>query len=133
MLGYPTVSLVHGYKFVMDSLFYEHMQKVADELAASSKSSVISEEKFEAITHHLLHPDVKVDPHFKHWVKKRGFQIVDLPAFGLHQVLVLPKERKDVTVSLIMHYSHNYKSCFSVENLQLMSTIKNTIKIYSAT
>ena len=48
--------------YTMDPVFRERMQKVADTQAASPKSPVISEEKFDAITNHLLHPEEKVSP-----------------------------------------------------------------------
>ena len=78
----------------MDPSFRKSMQQLADSQAECPKSSVLSQEKFEAITLHLLHPQDKVDPHFKHWVKKRQFQLADLPGLGLFQVLVLPKNEK---------------------------------------
>ena len=34
------------------------------------------------------------DPHFKHWVKIRGFQLMDYPTLGLKNVLCLPCKNK---------------------------------------
>ncbi|KAL5499548.1 hypothetical protein EMCRGX_G010983 [Ephydatia muelleri] len=45
-----------------------------------------------SIVHHLSSPQDKVDPHFKHWVKSRNFQLADLPGLGLFKVLVIPNE-----------------------------------------
>ena len=65
--------------------------------ATSSKSSVITEERCNAIRTHLLDRSAKVDPHFRHWVKTRNFQIVDLPGLGMHEVLVIPNEHNRQT------------------------------------
>ena len=77
-----------------DLIFWESMEQLASETALSSKSPLMTEEKFQAIRQHLLHPSDKVDTHFKHWVKKRQFQLMDLPGLGLNQVLVLPNDQK---------------------------------------
>eukprot|EP00731_Ephydatia_muelleri_P004200 Em0002g376a len=68
------------------------MTAIATSKAASAKSCVLSQEKFDAIVRHLSSPQDKVDPHFKHWVKSRHFQLADLPGLGLFKVLVIPNE-----------------------------------------
>ena len=65
---------------------------IATAKAASTKSCVLSHERFEAIVHHLSSAQDKVDPHFKHWVKSRKFQLADLPGLGLFKGLVIPNE-----------------------------------------
>ncbi|XP_076037988.1 uncharacterized protein LOC143023355 [Oratosquilla oratoria] len=77
-----------------DTAFKKVMQRLAERQAASTKSPTISEEKYDAIRCHLLDPSEKVDPHFRHWVKRRKFQIVNIPGLGLHQVLVIPNEQR---------------------------------------
>ena len=79
----------------MDPLFKERMTAIATAKAASTKSCVLSQERFDAIVHDLSSSQDKVDrldPHFKHWVKSKNFQLVDLP--GLFKLLVIPIERE---------------------------------------
>ena len=75
----------------------DRLQKLADTQAASGKSVVVSEEKCHAIIHHLLNPDEKIDPHFKHWIKHREFQVTDMPGLGLKQVLTIPNTDEKVS------------------------------------
>ena len=78
------------------------MQGVADTQAAST-SHVMSEEKFDAVVHHLMkHPDEKSDPHLKHWVKTKQYQLMDLPGLGLNKVLVIPNKSKVKVFFLFM-------------------------------
>lgn len=70
------------------------MDRYLEELLKSKKTPVLTAERYEAAIHHIRHPDEKVDPHFKHWVKERKFQIVDLPGLGLKDVLVAPRKEK---------------------------------------
>ena len=77
----------------MDPLFKARMTSVANNKAASkTKCCILTKAKFDAIVNHLLHPADKVDHHFKHWVKTRKFQVVNLPGIGLSQVLVIPND-----------------------------------------
>lgn len=78
--------------FEMDPLFKARMTAIATTKASSSKSCILSQEKFDAIVRHLSFPEDKIDPHFKHWVKSRKFQLADLPGLGLFKVLVIPNE-----------------------------------------
>ncbi|XP_068207701.1 uncharacterized protein [Palaemon carinicauda] len=55
--------------------YREHMQQFALEQAANRCSLVLSRQKYEAIVKHLLHPRVKVDSQFKHWVKQKKFSL----------------------------------------------------------
>lgn len=71
------------------------MHKVAEIQGKSPKSLVMSLAKYEAIIHHLQHPEFKVEPHFKHWVKTRRFQLLDIPEEDERQVLVIPKDKLD--------------------------------------
>ncbi|CAN9508806.1 unnamed protein product [Ophioblennius macclurei] len=102
-----------------DSAFRQHLQVLADEFGASPRSSLISEEKYNAIIQHLQHPHEKVDPHFKHWVKKRKFQLMDLPGLGLGQVLVLPNDNKnkDDGDSQYLHVLHSGNVVDVVHNI----------------
>ena len=69
------------------------MHRMAEVQGKSPKSLVMSLAKYEAIIHHLQHPDFKVEPHFKHWVKTRRFQLLDLPEENERQVLVISKDK----------------------------------------
>ena len=78
----------------MNDNFRQRMKEIADNQAASPKSPAISQARYNAIRDHLLDSSKKVDPHFKHWVKTRKFEIVDLPGLGLQQVLVIPNDHE---------------------------------------
>lgn len=78
-----------------DSNFRKRMLEMANSQAASKKSLVLSKQKYEVIRNHILDKNINVDAHFKHWVKIRKFDIVDLPALGLQQTLVLPNFQKN--------------------------------------
>ena len=62
-------------------------------------SKVISREKGKEIAAYLSAAGkdhkvtVKADPHFKFWVKSRGFRLLDYPALGLKNVLCLPAKK----------------------------------------
>ncbi|XP_045116045.1 SCAN domain-containing protein 3-like isoform X1 [Portunus trituberculatus] len=73
----------------------EVMHNLAEIQGKSPKSLVMSVAKYEAIVHHLQHPTFKVEPHFKHWVKTRKFQLLDLPEEDERQVLVIAKDKVD--------------------------------------
>ena len=87
----------------MDPLFKERMTAIATAKGASTKSCALSQEKFDAIVHHLSSPQDKVDPHFKHWVKSRNFQLADLPGLGLFKVLVIPNEGNNKVCIIQLH------------------------------
>ena len=87
----------------MDPLFKERMTAIATAKGASTKSCVLSPERFDAIVHYLSSPQDKVDPHFKHWVKSRNFQLADLPGLGLFKVLVIPNEGNNKVCIIQLH------------------------------
>ena len=87
----------------MDPLVKECMTAIATAKAASTKSCVLSQDKFEAIARHLSSPQDKVDPHFKHWVKSRNFQLADLPGLGLFKVLVIPNDGNNKVCTIQLH------------------------------
>ena len=51
---------------------------MAEQSANCPKSSLLMEEKFEEIVHHLQNPSAKVDAHFRYWVKKVKFSLMNL-------------------------------------------------------
>ena len=65
------------------------MQGVADTKAAST-SHILSEGKFDAVVHHLEHPDKKVDSHLSHWIKTKKYQLMGLPGLEASQREVDP-------------------------------------------
>ena len=87
----------------MDPLFKERMTAIATAKGASTKSCVLSQEKFDAIVHHLSFPQDKVDPNLKHWVRSRNFQLADLPGLGLFKVLVIPNEGNNKVSIIQLH------------------------------
>ena len=57
----------------------EIMDNFLKSLTNARTSSVLSDDKYEAVLKHLKDPNTKVDRNFKHWVhKNKGFQLVDL-------------------------------------------------------
>ena len=56
-------------------------------------SKVISREKGKKIVAYLSSGEDKDDPHFKFWVKSRGFRLLDYPALELRNVLCLPAKK----------------------------------------
>ena len=46
---------------------------------------------------HALKDPAAVDKNLRFYVKKNGFRLLDMPSLGVHNVLVLPREDKEVT------------------------------------
>jgi len=67
----------------------EHMRNYAKTLHGTT-SSLLSDDRYDEIMQHLKNPDSRVSSSFKHWVKKKGFAIMDLSALGGHEVMVIP-------------------------------------------
>ena len=44
------------------------------------------------------------DSHFKHWIKTRGFQLMDYPTLGLRNVLCLPCKNKVIIANININY-----------------------------
>jgi len=61
---------------MLDAVFRQHMEAWANNQGTCGKSPAISEEKYNAVVQHLLHPEEKVDSHFKFWIKGRRFQLI---------------------------------------------------------
>ena len=58
-------------------------------------SKTITRSKGAKIIAALEAPESSVcDSHFKHWIKTRGFQLMDYPTLGLKNVLCLPCKNK---------------------------------------
>ena len=61
----------------------------------TKKSKTVTKEKLQKITHCLKNdPQCTSDPKFKHWVKQRGFSLMNYGALGLKDVLCLPAKNK---------------------------------------
>ena len=102
----------------MDPLFKERMTAIATAKAASAKSYVLSQERFDAIVHHLSSPQDKVDPHFKQWVKSRNIQLAGL---GLFKVLVIPNEGNNKVCIIQLHtLVRNFKPIIPVHGYTRM-------------
>ena len=75
----------------MDALRHRKiMNKHVQKLLASKRAHMISDEKNGEIVTHLKNPTASVDPHFRHWVKSKKFQLMDIPALCVSNALVLP-------------------------------------------
>ena len=61
-------------------------------ILSSKRSLVPTKEKFDATVAHLVNSRDPVDAHFKHWVKTKEFDIVDIPALKLVDMMRLLSE-----------------------------------------
>ena len=69
----------------------EIMDNFLKSLTNARTSSVLSDDKYEAVLKHLKDPNTKVDRNFKHWVhKNKGFQLMDLPGLDVSNAIVVP-------------------------------------------
>ena len=69
---------------------------VLEELVTSQSSKMVSREKYDMIFNHLKNPSDKVLAKFRFWVKEKGFYLIDLPAGGLKDVVVLPNKATEI-------------------------------------
>ena len=65
-----------------------------DKLQKSQTSPVLGQHKYDEVVTYLQSPEDKTDPHLKHWVKKRNFQLMNLPGLGIDNTLVIPNKKK---------------------------------------
>ena len=76
----------------------EIMDNFLKSLTNARTSSVLSDDKYEAVLKHLKDPNTKVDRNFKHWVhKNKGFQLMDLPGLDVSNAIVVPIKDKRKT------------------------------------
>ena len=69
----------------------EIMDNFLKSLTNARTSSVLSDDKYEAVLKHLKDPNTKVDRNFKQWVhKNKGFQLMDLPGLDVSNAIVVP-------------------------------------------
>ena len=69
----------------------EIMDNFLKSLTNARTSSVLSNDKYEAVLKHLKDPNTKVDRNFKHWVhKNKGFQLMDFPGLDVNNAIVVP-------------------------------------------
>ena len=71
-------------------LHREMMDKVLQSILKSKTSPVLKDDKYEAVINFLKHPSSCKDKHFRHWVKSRQFQMMDLPGLGIKDAVVIP-------------------------------------------
>ena len=77
------------------------MDNFLKSLTSARTSSVLTDDKYEAVLKHLKDPNVKVDRNFKHWVHiYKGFQLMDLPGLDVSNAIVVPiKEKRKTNTS----------------------------------
>ena len=78
--------------------FTAMMEKEAQLLSTSPGSALLTKEKFDRIVEHLQQPNKTTDAHFRHWVKKQQFSLLNMPGIGLLDVLVVPNGKCKVSV-----------------------------------
>ena len=80
-----------------------YFEELVNEFHSNKKktSKVISRELAEKVIEHLKSPDNCTDSQFKHYVRKRGFQVINLGTYGLFDVLIVPISK--VIVFFLIH------------------------------
>ena len=71
-------------------LHREMMDKVLQSILKSKTSPVLKDEKFEAVVTFLKQTSSCKDKDFRHWVKSKQFQMMDLPGLGIQDAVVVP-------------------------------------------
>ena len=71
-------------------LHREMMDKVLQTILKSKTSPVLKDDKYEAVINFLKQPCSCKDKHFRHWVKSKQFQMMDLPGLGIKDAVVIP-------------------------------------------
>ena len=88
-------------------LHREMMDKV---LQSILKSPVLKDNKYEAVISFLRHPSTCKDKHFRHWVKSKQLQMMDLPGLGIKDAVVVPgKGTKSSPFLRVEIKKNNYK------------------------
>ena len=79
----------------------EIMDNFLKSLTNARTSSVLSDDKYDAVLKYLKDPNTKVDRNFKHWVhKNKGFQLMDLPGLDVSNAIVVPiKDNRKINKS----------------------------------
>jgi len=70
------------------------MSAMSTRLVESGKSKLMTKDKYDRIVSLLLNRSTCTDCHFRHWVKVRRFSVVDLPVYGLSNVLMIPRSQR---------------------------------------
>ena len=65
------------------------MDKVLQSIL-KSKTSVLKDDKYEAVINFLKHPSTCKDKHFRYWVKSKQLQMMFLPGLGIKDAVVVP-------------------------------------------
>ena len=76
--------------------FKKLMEVEVKKCSETQGSVLLTKEKFDEIVDHLKHPEKKVDPHLRHWVKKRNFALMNNTGLNLQDVLVIPNKKTQV-------------------------------------
>lgn len=78
----------------------EFLKKYETEDEKRSTSGVINNRFYRRIVEFLKDKSAVNSAHFRYFVTSKGFRIVDVPNFGLFDILIAPKSKADVnTVS----------------------------------
>ena len=70
----------------------EQMGKFLETVCSSKTSCVVPDRKYAEILNVIKHPFGYKDRLFRHKVKVKGYQIMDLPGLGVKDALVIPKK-----------------------------------------
>lgn len=71
----------------------ETVEKVISDLTVNRSSPVMVNDKYDQVVAHLKDKSIKVNAHFKAWVKSKQFQLVDVPGIGQQDALLIPNKK----------------------------------------
>jgi len=103
------------------------MCAMSTRLVESGKSKLMTKDKYDRIVSLLLNRSTCTDCHFRHWVKVRRFSVVDLPVYGLSNVLMIPRSqrkgdvgRQEGELLRVIHQDELYSVVKYVHNVHLV-------------
>ena len=73
-------------------------------------SKTVTKDKLQKIVNCLKNDPVteEYSPSFKHWVKQRGFSLMNYAVLGLKDVLCLPARKKVIRVFYVTVFDYNF-------------------------
>ena len=79
------------------ALFKSYLDNTFPPDAKRTRSAVIRQQLADRIVRHIKNPGENDDKNFRHFVKKSGFELLDLPSLGVRDALVVKvKQDKEV-------------------------------------
>ena len=86
------------------ALFRSYLGSTFPPEAKRTRSAIIRRQLEDKIARYLKNPHGASNKNFRHFVKKSGFQLLDLPAVGVRDALVVKvKAEKEVSSHIVAH------------------------------